>query len=493
MAQSLDAIIVGAGFSGIGLGIRLVKAGIRSFVILEKNPGLGGCWYDNDYPGSACDVPSLLYSYSFAPKHDWSRVFSPRDEIRRYIEDCAERFDVRRYVRLNTGVISATYQPERSVWRVEIAGETLEARVFVSAVGQLSRPKVPDILGLQEFTGHAFHSAKFDRDAPIDGADVALVGSGASAIQIAPAIASRVRSLTIFQRSPTWIVPKADRPFEEREKTWFSRIPLIARYIRYRTYWTFERTYSRIQLGTPAAAAFRDQCNAFIDSSVADPALRERLRPDHAPSCKRVLKSNDWFPTLQRANVRLETGAIQRITDRAIVTSDGTAHRADTIIFATGFESTRFLAPLVVTGLGGEQLDQRWVDGASAYWGIATPGFPNFFMMYGPNTNAHNSIIFLIEAQARYIAAMIGHIHAGRFVQADLKPQVMERFDGETQERTRRFVWADHCDSWYKTASGRITNNLPYSTLTYFRRTWRPDLDDFELKRAADGVKEAAA
>ncbi|MEJ7931406.1 NAD(P)/FAD-dependent oxidoreductase [Ramlibacter sp. AN1015] len=493
MQPPLDAIIVGAGFSGVCLGIRLVQAGIRSFVILEKNAGLGGCWHDNDYPGAACDVPSLLYSYSFAPKHDWSRVFSPREEIRRYIEDCARRFGVREHVRLNTEVVSATWDAERSLWRVQTEAGSLLARVFVSAVGQLSRPKLPAIPGLDNFAGRAFHSARFDKEAPIDGANVALVGSGASAIQIAPAIAPRVKSLTVFQRSPTWIVPKADRPFEPREKRRFARFPLIARYIRWRTYWTFERTYARIQLGTEQAAAFRAQCNAFIDSSVADPVLREKLRPDHAPSCKRVLKSNDWYPTLQRENVHLETGGVGRIEPNAIVTPEGVRHPVDTIIFATGFESTRFLAPMAVTGRGAERLDQRWVDGASAYWGIAVPGFPNFFMMYGPNTNAHNSIIFLIEAQARYIADMIGHVHHGRFLEADLSPEVMARFDAQTQERSKRFVWADQCGSWYKTAAGRITNNLPYSTLTYFRRTWRPDLADFEIKRAPAALREATA
>ncbi len=493
MPQPLDAIIVGAGFSGICLGVRLVRAGIRSFAILEKNDGVGGCWHDNDYPGAACDVPSLLYSYSFAPKHDWSRVFSPREEIKGYLEDCADRFGVRPHIRLGTEVVSATWQAERSLWRVQTATDVLEARVFVSAVGQLSRPKVPEIPGLAGFKGRAFHSAWFDRQAPLAGADVALVGSGASAIQIAPAIAPKVRSLVIFQRSPTWIVPKADRPFGAGEKRRFARLPFIPRSIRWRTYWTFERTYKRIQLGTPQADEFRAQCNAFIDASVADPVLREKVRPDHAPSCKRVLKSNDWFPTLQRPNVRLETGGIEKITDRAIVTRDGVAHPADTIVFATGFDSTRFLEPMAVTGTAGRRLDQAWADGASAYWGIAVPGFPNFFMMYGPNTNAHNSIVFLIEAQARYIAAMVGHVHAGRFVEADLKPDVMARFDAQTQERSKRFVWADHCGSWYKTAAGRITNNLPYSTFTYFLRTWRPDLSEFEIKRAARGMREQAA
>lgn len=493
MAQPLDAIIVGAGFSGVCLGIRLLQAGIRSFVILEKNPGLGGCWHDNDYPGAACDVPSLLYSYSFAPKHDWSRVFSPREEIRRYIEDCARRFGVLDHVRLNTEVVQATYQADRSVWTVQTADETLESRIFVSAVGQLSRPKIPEIRGLDNFAGHAFHSARFDYTAPIEDAHVALVGSGASAIQIAPAIAPVVKSLTVFQRSPTWIVPKPDRPFEAWEKGRFSRFPFVAKYLRYRTYWSFERTYSRLQLGSKQAAAFQKQCNAYIDRSVGDPILREKLRPDHAPACKRVLKSNDWYPTLQRANVYLETDRIEKVTDRSIVTHAGTSHSADTIIFATGFESTRFLAPMSVTGLAGESLEQRWTDGASAYWGIAVPGFPNFFMMYGPNTNAHNSIVFLIEAQARYIAAMIGHVHAGRFVEANLKPGVMAHFDRQAQERMKRFVWADHCGSWYKTASGRITNNLPYSTLTYFRRTWRPDLTDFSIRRAAAAARGAGA
>lgn len=491
MAQPLDVIIVGAGFSGIALGVRLLRAGIRSFVILEKNPGIGGCWHDNDYPGAACDVPSLLYSYSFAPKHDWSRIFSPREEIRRYLEGCAERFGVRPHVRLGTEVVGATYQAERSLWQVQTPSDVLEARVFVSAVGQLSRPKLPDLPGLDSFMGRAFHSARFDKNAPLDGAHVALVGSGASAIQIAPAIASRVNTLTIFQRSPTWIVPKADRPFNDQERRWFARLPLLPKYLRWRTYWMFEKTYARIQLGTSQAAEFRAQCNAFIDAAVTDPVLREKLRPDHAPSCKRVLKSNDWFPTLQRPNVRLETCGIAEITDRAIVTRDGIAHPADTIIFATGFESTRFIQPMVVTGLRGQRLDQMWADGASAYWGIAVPGFPNFFMMYGPNTNAHNSIIFLIEAQARYIAAMVGHIHAGRHVAADLRPGVMARFDADTQARSQRFVWADHCGSWYKTASGRITNNLPYSTITYFLKTWRPNLKDFDIKRAVGGVQEA--
>ncbi len=485
-AAAPTVAIVGAGFGGIGLGIKLKRAGIDSFTILERADGVGGVWRDNTYPGLTCDVPSHLYSFSFEPKHDWSRRFPRRDEILAYLERCVARYGLERHLRLRTQVAGADFDEEAGRWRIRTAsGDELESDFLVSATGQLSRPALPEIQGIDEFAGDAFHSGRWDHDVELAGKRVAVVGVGASAIQFVPEIAAEVGHLTIFQRSPNWVIPKPDRPYRPRQRRLFARFPWIQRASRAYVWARFELmilAFTRFQL---LGRIYQIGCMRRLRREVPDPDLRAKLVPDYPLGCKRVLISNDWYGTLNRPDVSLVTVRIERIAPRAVITADGREHTAEVLIFGTGFAAQDFLAPMRIHGRGGRELNEAWREGAEAYLGMTVSGFPNMFILYGPNTNlGAGSIVYMLESQIDYVVGAVKSLERTRAAWMEVRPEVQSAFNDDIQRRLAESVWTAGCTSWYRTPSGKVTNNWPGFTYEYRRLTRRPDLGDYRLAPA---------
>ena len=481
-AGSPRVAIIGAGASGLCMAIGLKQAGIDSLTIFEKSDGVGGTWRDNTYPGSGCDVPSHLYSFSFAPNPDWTHAFSLQPEILEYFEKCARDFDLVRHCRFRTEIDSATFDEKDGVWRlVTTGGEELTFDVLVSGVGQLNRPMTLRLPGLESFRGKAFHSARWEHDYDLAGKRVAVIGNGASALQFIPRIAPVVGKLSIFQRSNNWIVPRGDRPYTEREKEWFRRSTALRLLHRGLIYFMLEKNFFAFRPGTWMARVMERRARRQLEEQVADPVLRERLTPDYPIGCKRILIGDDYYPAIVRDNVEVVMDAIERVTENSVITADGREHPVDAIIHATGFVTTSFLAPMRIVGRGGVRLEEVWKEGAEAYLGVAVAGFPNFFMLYGPNTNlGHNSIIFMIECQVRYVVSAILAMRRIGARWLDVKPSAMKRFNEGLQQRLGKSVWATGCTSWYKTDGGKITNNWSDFTIRYWWTMRRPVLSEFE-------------
>ncbi len=483
MSKSPTVVILGAGVSGLCMGIQLLKAGISSFTILEKSDKVGGTWYDNQYPGAACDVPSHFYCYSFEPNPDWSRKFSGQAEIQRYLERCAEKYRLLPHIRFGREVASAKFDERAGMWRVRTTdGEEVGANVLVSGVGQLNRPHVPDLPGLSDFGGVSFHSARWQHQHDLAGKNVAVIGNGASAIQFIPPVAKTARHVAIYQRSANWIVPRGDYAYSERAKRIFRAFPLLLRVYRWYFYWQLEKNFLAFGSEGRIARTFETAARGWLETAIPDPKLRAILTPDYRVGCKRILIDDDFYPALARPNVSVETSEIARITRNAIETKDGHTHPADVIVLATGFETTTFLAPIEIEGRSGRKLAEVWEQGAEAHLGLCVSGFPNFFMMYGPNTNlGHNSIIFMIEAQVHYALRCIQTLAKRGLRYLDVKPDVQERSNAELQRDLSHTAWAAGCKSWYKTASGKVTNNWSSFTVKYWWKTRRPKLDEFDV------------
>lgn len=481
--KTVKIAILGAGMGGLGMAAKLRRAGMDSFVILEKAGDVGGTWRDNVYPGSGCDVPSHLYSFSFEPKLDWSRKFALQPEIHDYMKQVTRKYGLRPFIRFNTEAAQAHFDEAEGLWHIRtVDGEEITANVVVSAMGQLNRPSVPAIEGIETFAGKQFHSARWDHDYDLTGRNVAVIGNGASAIQFVPEIVKKVKKLTIFQRTPNWVVPKPDRPYTEREKALFKRFPWLVRLHRWMIYWTFERNYLAFIKDSFFSRAFEKAGRAAIEAQIADPEFRKVLTPDYPAGCKRVLISNDWYPAIARANCEVATSPIARITADSVVTRDGKSHPADAIIFSTGFETMTFLAPMKVTGLGGRELNEVWRNGAEAHRGVAVAGFPNFFMLYGPNTNlGHNSVIFMIECQIDYILQAIEALKNPRLRWLDVRKGAEDAFNRELQLDMQKTVWAGGCSSWYKNAQGKVTNNWSSFTVKYWWQMRQIDFDEYSL------------
>jgi cation diffusion facilitator CzcD-associated flavoprotein CzcO/acetyl esterase/lipase len=497
-AVPYKAIIIGAGFGGIGMAIALKKAGLDSFVLLERSHDVGGVWRDNSYPGAACDVPSHLYSFSFEPNPEWSRVFATQPEIHSYLRRCADKYALHPHLRFGAAVEHATYDEADALWRVTLSdGSRLSASILVTATGQLSRPVLPRVEGIDEFRGRAFHSAHWDHACQLDGKRVAVIGTGASAIQFVPAIAGRAAALTVFQRSPAYVIPRADRAYSRWERAMFRRMPWTTRLYRAAIYLKYEsralaftrfRGLMKVAVGLP----FKRQ----LARQVPDPALRARLVPDYPIGCKRILLSSDYLAAISRPNVELVTQGIRRITADGIETTDGTRHQADVIVYGTGFAATEFLAPMRITGPGGLSLNDAWKAGAQAFLGVTVPGFPNFFMIYGPNTNlGHNSIIHMIESQ---VAHVMRCLHAMKKAGADtieVDPVPHRRFNRRLHQRLANTVW-NGCKSWYLDEMGHNSANWPGFTLSYRWLTKYGGLQAYNLSRRGadrDGALVIAA
>jgi len=482
-------IVIGAGFSGLCLGYHLRRAGIRDFTILEKGAGVGGTWRENTYPGAACDVPSVSYCFSFAQKTDWSRKWAPQGEILAYMEHCADEFGLRPHLRFGAEVASARFDEARGVWTVRTAGgDELEAEVLVSSVGQLHRPAIPDIPGLDGFTGERFHSARWNHGCDLAGKRIGVVGNAASAIQFIPEIAKTAGRVHVFQRSANWMMRRNDRTYTDAEKARFARHPWLVRLRRWLTWLVFEMQFPVFAGRAFLARGYRRMARRYLEETIADPALRRALTPDYPIGAKRILISDDYYDALGRENVELVTERIVRVTPTGIVTADGTERPVDVIILATGFRTTEFLAPMEISGCGGRRLSDVWRDGAEAYLGVTVAGFPNFFMTYGPNTNlGHNSIIFMIECQTGYIIDCTRQLRARGLRWIDLNPEVQRRYNEKVQATLAGRVWAAVGESWYKNAAGKITNNWSGTTIEYWWRTRRADLSQYRLVPAGDG------
>jgi cation diffusion facilitator CzcD-associated flavoprotein CzcO len=479
----LDALIVGAGMSGLLAAIRLKQAGFGQLEILERSQGLGGTWWSNRYPGCACDIPSHFYSYSFAPNPDWTRSYPQQSEILNYFGRVADSYGLRPHIRFGVEVTSAAFEEETGCWTVRMAdGGERRARVLILATGQLSRPAVPRIEGAELFEGAAFHSAQWDSELDLAGKRVAVIGNGPSAAQIVPAIAAEVGKLIVFQRTPNWFYPRGDRPYRRHERFLFRHLPGYARMHRAFIYAQRESLYAGFRQGSLAARFLDRTVRRILERQVADPELRARLTPDYPPGCKRIIVSDDFLPTLQRDNVALETDAIARITPSGIVTAGGTAHDVDVIVYGTGFRSTEFVAPIEVTGAAGASLKEGWAGGAEAYCGTTVAGFPNMFILYGPNTNlGHNSIIFMVEQQVGHMMRLIDTLFRRGLRSVAVKQATMAAYNEGLQADLGSSVWKTGCRNWYMTERGKITNNWPHSTIAWRKRMRRLDLGDFEL------------
>ena len=487
----LEVAIIGAGVAGLCMAIKLREAGIENFVIFEKADGLGGTWRENTYPGAACDVPSFFYSFSFEPKADWSHNFARQSEILAYLEHCADTYGVRSRIQLRTEVLGARFDEAAGCWtlRTRRGGheQQVRARTLVSGTGQLNQPKLPRIPGRERFEGVSFHSARWNHEQDLAGRCVGVIGSGASAVQIIPEVAKRAAHLTVFQRTPNWLMPRFGRTRTSFEKRLCERFPVLLRLTRAITWARRELLWPLIfaRSGRLFRPLVEGAARLYLRWQVPDPALRRALTPDYAPGCKRPLISDVYYPALTRDDVSLVTSSIAEITRRGVRTEDGTEHELDVLVYATGFRSTEFLMPMAVRGRGGRVLHEAWKHGAEAYLGMAMPGFPNFYMLYGPNTNlGHNSIIFMIEQQVRYVVKCVQARRRRGLAALEVREDVMQQWREESEARLSETVWASRCRSWYKNKEGRITNNWPYSTPVYWQRLRKLDLSDYAQQPA---------
>lgn len=465
--------MIGAGFGGLAAAYELSRDGLADVTVLEKAGDIGGVWRENTYPGAACDVPSNLYSYSFARKTDWGRRYAEQPDILGYIHDTADRFRLRDLVRTGVEVTSAAYDDGTATWRVETSsGEVFEADVLVPAVGQLSRPALPNIPGLDTFAGPSFHSAQWRHDVDLTGKRVAVLGTGASAIQFVPRIRQIAGHVTVFQRSAPYIVPKPDRAYTAAHHAAFAKAPGFAAAMRGLIWEISEFFGLALTKVAPLARLVGVAASLNLKRHIKDPVLRAKLTPDYPIGCKRVLFSNDWYPALASDNVDVQTGAITEVTATGVRTADGRLHEVDVVIYGTGFKATEFLAPMTITGRDGRDLQSEWAEGARAHLGMAVPGFPNMFLIYGPNTNlGSSSIILMMEQQARYIRQITEELARGGVARAfEVRRAAEQAYDAEVQARLDAGVWTS-CDSWYRTASGRVTTNWPGLVHEYQRRT----------------------
>ncbi len=464
--------IIGAGFGGIGMAIRLKLAGVDDFVVLEQASEVGGTWRDNTYPGCACDIPSHLYSFSFAPRSDWSRRYPSQEEIQQYLLDCVRRFELQRHFRFDTTVQEAGFEAAQACWQIRTTdGATLAARILVSATGALSRPHIPTLPGQDSFIGPTFHSARWNHAVPLTGKRVAVVGTGASAVQFVPQIAPQVAELHLFQRTPAWILSKHDPEYSESRRWALRHLPLARRALRVWLYWQHELRALGFVVSPRLLAGAERFARTHAKRQLGDAPVREKLTPDYRIGCKRILLSNDFYPTLTRDNVELVDTPIARIDPNGIITTDGRHRPIDVLIYATGFHATDPLGPLAVSGRDGVRLADAWCDGAQAWLGVAVAGFPNLFLLGGPNTGlGHNSIIFMLEAQIGHVMRCLRRMQQAQAATIEVREPTQARFVSALRRRMRRTVWLSGCRSWYLDGSGHNTTLWPGFSAEYWAR-----------------------
>jgi cation diffusion facilitator CzcD-associated flavoprotein CzcO len=478
--------IVGTGFAGLGLAIRLKAAGIDDFVLIERADEVGGTWQANTYPGCQCDVPSHLYSFSFAPNPTWTRTYSRQQEIWDYLRDLADRHGLRPHIRFGHELTGAAWDDEHERWSVQTSRGAWTAQLLVDATGPLSHPQVPAIRGLRRFEGTLFHSAHWDHDHDLTGEHVAVIGTGASAIQFVPRIADQVGQMHVFQRTAPWILPHTDRPTTRFERRLYKALPIAQKFVRTGVYWSRESFVlgfakdQRIMNGAEAIA------RAHLRKQIRDPELRRKVTPTFRLGCKRVLLSNDWYPTLARPNVELVTEAISEIRGNAIVLADGSEREVDTIILGTGFHVTDPPTAALVRGRDGRTLAERQGEGIQAYLGATMSGLPNFFKLIGPNTGlGHNSMVFMIESQLRYVMDALRVMDEQQISTFEVRPEAMAAYNAQIQSKMPGTVWMSGCASWYLDSEGRNTTLWPDFTWRFRHRTRRFNTRAYELRHGS--------
>jgi cation diffusion facilitator CzcD-associated flavoprotein CzcO len=492
MSSRPSVVVVGGGFGGVGAAVMLKREGYEDVTVFEKGERVGGVWQHNTYPGAACDIPSHLYEYSFAPNR-WSRRYAPQAEIQAYVEGVARRFGVLDRVRTGTEVWGASWDEERGQWLLETSAGPHEADVLVTACGQLSVPKVPPIPNLDAFEGPAFHTAEWRHDVDLDGKRVAVVGSGCSAIQVVPAIQPLVAQLDVYQRSPGWTLPKMDFEYSPRAQAIFKRFPTLRRLDRasvfaFQEFAAAALTHKRWLLPVLRAVGRRQ-----IDSAISDPELRRKVTPSDEFGCKRIMLTDEWYPTLTEPNVELVAERIEAVTPGGIRDASGAERPTDVIVLATGFASHDFVAPMEIVGVGGRSLAEEWAEVARAYLGLSVPGFPNMFLLYGPNTNGGSgSVVNTLECGIGHVLAALRELERSRASRIEITREAAEDFDRELHAALAKTVWHSGCTNWYVDENGNDPSNWPWTWSTYRRRTERLDLGAYELSRAEAPVGSSA-
>ncbi len=475
--------IVGAGFGGLGMAILLKQSGIDDFVVWERDADVGGTWWANTYPGCQCDVPSHLYSFSFALNPSWGRTYATQPEIERYIKDVTDRYGLRPHIRTSCAVTAARWDEASGRWHVTTDAGEYTAEVIVAAPGPLSEPSIPDLPGLDTFAGTTFHTANWNHDHDLAGRRVAVVGTGASAIQAVPRIQPAVESLTVFQRTPPWVLPHSDRPITDVERRIYTALPPLQRAVRSGVYFGRELLVAGLVYRPKLMGVLQKVAKRHLDKHVADPALRAKLTPDYALGCKRILPSNRWYPAITKPNVDVVTDGIDHIRPDGIVDRDGELHQVDTIVFATGFHVTDIRIAYRITGRAGTTLAEEWDGSPEAYRGTAVTGFPNLFFLVGPNTGlGHNSIIFMIEAQVQYVMDALAHMDAADATRVEVKPDAQRAYNEHLQRKLATTVWnTGGCSSWYLDRNGRNATIWPDFTFRFRSQTRRFDPQAYEL------------
>jgi cation diffusion facilitator CzcD-associated flavoprotein CzcO len=475
--------VVGGGFGGVGAAAILSRSGYRDVTVFERGERIGGVWHHNTYPGAACDVPSHLYEFSFAPNPRWSRRYSPQAEIQAYLEDVARDHGILNRIRTSTDVQSARWNGER--WVLETSAGTHEADVLLTACGQLTVPSIPAIPGLDSFEGPTFHTAEWRHDVDLAGRRVAVVGTGCSAIQVVPSIQPIVEHVDIYQRSPGWTIPKMDFAYSERAQRLFERFPALQRLDRAALFYFFEVGTAALTGKRWLLPGFRAIARWQINKAIDDPELRRKVTPHDEVGCKRIMLTDDWYPTLTRPNVELIADRVAEVTPTGLRTDDGRERPADVLVLATGFKTHGFVAPMEVVGAGGRTLAEEWSPTARAYLGMSVPGFPNMFLLYGPHTNGGSgSVIFTIEAGMGHVLAALAELDRAGARSIEVRREAAEAFDRELREALAGTVWHSGCTNWYIDENGNDPNQWPWLWSTYRRRTASVDAGAYELTGA---------
>jgi cation diffusion facilitator CzcD-associated flavoprotein CzcO len=483
--RTVDVLIIGSGFGGLGAAIRLAKDGRQDFLVVERGSEVGGTWRDNTYPGAACDVPSHLYSYSFELNPNWSRSFSPQAEIQAYLRATALKYGVLDKHLFDTEVTQARWDEEDQHWLVDTTNGTFRSRILVGAIGALCEPNLPDIKGLSSFRGEIFHSARWNHDANLAGKRVALIGTGASAIQIGPAVVDRVAHLDVYQRTAPWVMPRHDRAYAAAEKLAYRRVPFLQRVAREAIYWGRESFVLGFALQPKILLAAQRIARRNIARGITDPALRERVTPKFQIGCKRILISNDWYPMLAREDVSLVTDGIAEVRENAIVTASGEVREVDAIIVATGFHVTDSPTYERLVGAGGRTLADVWDEqGQQAYKGAAVAGFPNLFFVIGPNTGlGHSSMVYMIESHINYLSSALTEMDRRGLATVEVRAEEQRSYNERLQRQMRRTIWTTGgCASWYLDKHGNNTTLWPGFTFAFRRMTRRFDLDAYQVR-----------
>jgi cation diffusion facilitator CzcD-associated flavoprotein CzcO len=478
--EHFDVAILGSGFSGLGMAIRLLQQGHHDFVVLERADEVGGTWHYNTYPGCACDVPSHLYSFSFAPNPDWSQTYSPQGEIWDYLRRCADDFGVRPHIRLGHEVTEASWDEHDHRWRIETSKGPFTARVLVAGMGPLTEPKIPDVPGLEDFEGAMFHSARWDHDYDLAGKRVASIGTGASAIQYVPAIQPKVAQLHVFQRTPPWVVPHSNRPITNFERRLYRALPAAQRLVRGGVYAAREALVLGFVKNPRLMRVVELVARRHMRKQISDRELRRKVTPDYTIGCKRILPSNAWYPALDQPNVELLTDGVREVRRNSIVSNDGVERPVDAIVFGTGFHVTDMPASKHLFGRDGQRLHDAWQHSPRAYLGTAAPGFPNLFLLLGPNTGlGHGSMVYMIESQIQYVLDALRVMRERDLETVEVEQATVDRYNGRLERQIEGTVWNTGCSSWYLDHTGRNATQWPDWTWRFRQRTARFDPSEY--------------